>query len=195
MRMDMRERLTAYASQPHAEVVLFAVAALESVFVPVSADTLLIPMVLLNTDRAFRYAMIATTGSVCGALLGYIIGYLFYTALGLQFFGSYSLLPAFLFLKGLFASFVVVIVISAGFSSIPYKVVTFFSGFFAASLSKFIMAGIVARGARFFLISWLLWRGGTRYHDWLDRNFNAMALAMTLGCLLLFSLIILIVNT
>ena len=195
MRMELRARLSSYASQPHAEAVLFAVAALESVFVPVSADMLLIPMILLNTDRAFRYAMIATAGSVCGALLGYAIGYLCFMALGLQFFGHYSLLPAFLFLKGLFAAYVVIIVISGGFSAIPYKVVTFSSGFFGASVPKFAMASVVARGARFFLMAWLLWRGGQRYHDWLNRNFNAVALAITLGFLLIFSLIILIVNT
>lgn len=190
-----RERIAAYASRPQAEMALFSVAALEGMFAPVSADDLLVPMSLLNGDRAFRYAMIATAGSVCGALIGFIIGTIVFQLIGLDVFGRYGALPSFLFLQGLFVGYVAIIVLSAGFSAIPYRVATFFSGFFGAGLAPFVLASAVSRGARYFLMGWLVWRGGTRYSQWLERNFYSLTLVMTLSCLLLFALVIFMVKT
>jgi membrane protein YqaA with SNARE-associated domain len=189
------QRIAAYASRPQAEVALFGIAALEGMLLPFPADFLLIPMVMLTPDKAFRYALIATAGSVCGALVGYLAGFTLFQLIGLNFFGRNHLLPAFLFLKGLFTDYTGILVISAGFSPIPYKIITLLSGFFEASLPQFIMASIVSRGARFFLISWLLWRSGARYQQFLQRHFYSLSMALTLGFLLIFVLFIFLLRS
>jgi len=188
-------RLSAYASQPHAELALFAIAALEGAFMPFPTEMLLIPMVLLSPNHAFRYALIATSGSISGAFFGYFAGYSLMKIIGLQFFGAYGLLPFILFVKGLFTGYTSIFVLSAGFSTIPYKIVTFLCGFFEAGLPQFLVASAVSRGARFFLIAWLLWRSGPRVQQWLHRYFHGLSLAMSLGFILTFSILIFLLKT
>jgi membrane protein YqaA with SNARE-associated domain len=194
-QQSTRERIAAYASKPQAEMALFSVAAMEGAFMPVSADDLLVPMSLLNPDRAFVYGLIATFGSVCGALAGFIAGALVFRLIGLDVFGRYGALPSFLFLQSLFVGYVAIVVISAGFSAIPYKIATFFAGFFGASIPVFVLACAISRGMRYGLMALLVWRGGMRYSQWLERNFYSLTLVLTLSLLLLFALVVFLVKT
>jgi membrane protein DedA with SNARE-associated domain len=71
------------------------------------------------------------------------------------------------------------IVFTAGFTPIPYKVVTISSGAFNISIPMFIVASVIGRGARFFLVAWLIWKFGPQIKTFIDKYFNLLAIAFT----------------
>jgi len=176
------------AAHPRAEWALFLVAFVESSFFPIPPDVLLIPMVIVNQQRAFRYAFVCTAGSVLGGILGYSIGLFAYEAIGQTAIRFYGLQEGFDALSVWYANFDVYIVAVAGFSPIPYKVFTIFSGFMQAEFVGFIMASILSRGARFFLIAWLLWRGGVSLKGWVETNLYPLTMAASI--VLIFSIVL-----
>lgn len=179
--MDYRRKFSALASRPDAQQRLFGISFLEAMFIPVPSDFLLIPMSLLAPDRAFRYALVASAGSVAGACVGYIVGWIF-----LQLLLSAALVPGWLVaLLGVFKMYSGIFLISAGFSSVPFNLVTFLSGASQVNIAVFLGLGILVRTIRYTLISWLIWRGGARYQEWLERNFYGTMMVMTLALLVI----------
>lgn len=186
MLKNLYHRVLGYASHPRAEMALFIVAFVESSFFPIPPDILLIPMVLVAFDKAFRYAFVCTLGSVLGGIFGYAIGYFFFDTVGGSILDAYHLTDKFALLQQWYAEYDIFIVGAAGFSPIPYKVFTLLSGVMQADFMQFVMASIVSRGARFFLIAWLLWRGGPRLKGWIETNFYPLTMAATVVLILLF---------
>lgn len=177
-----------YAAHPNAELALFLVAFCEASFFPVQPDVLLIAMVILNHRRAFRYAFICTAGSVIGGVFGFLVGLAAYQTVGsmaLEFYGGGD---SFATLQEWYHNHDVYIVGVAGFSPIPYKIFTLFSGFMGMNIASFITASIIARGARFFLISWLLWRGGASVKGWIETNLYPLTMAAS--TVLIFAIVL-----
>lgn len=177
--MDYRRKLAAYASAPDAQWRLFGISAMEGVFVPIPSDFLLIPMALLSPERAFRYALVASLGSALGALVLYMLGFLVF-----QLVASAVMLPVWLLtvIEG-FRAYAGVFLFPAGFSTVPFNVVSLLSGMAQVNLLLFVAVTVLARTLRYMLIAWLIWRGGTRYQEWLERNFYGFMLVITLGLL------------
>jgi membrane protein YqaA with SNARE-associated domain len=176
------------ASHPQAVWVLFFVSFAESSFFPIPPDALLIPMIIVNFDKAFWYAFVCTLGSVLGGIFGYIIGAFAYESVGQWAVNFYNMEDSFTVLQKWYHEYDVYIVGVAGFSPIPYKVFTIFSGFMEAHLPSFIMASAISRGARFFLIAWLLWRGGPRFKTWIETNLYPLTMAA--GILLIMGIVL-----
>lgn len=176
-------------------MALFLCALAEGVFLPVSADMLLVPMVLVNFDRAFRYALIAMSGSVIGGVISYLVGFSFFELLGKDLIVRQGWAEGYEFLSGIFSDYNVLLIIAAGLSTISFKIMTLFSGVFTANALPFVLAALVSRGAHYFLIAWLLWRGGARYKEWIDRYFQGLSMVMALGLLLVFVMMMLLVKT
>ena len=165
------------ASHPKAELALFLLAFAESSFFPIPPDALLIPMVIVNFNKAFRYAFICTAGSVLGGIFGYLLGYAFYDTVGQPIIALYEAQHLFAKFQGWYHEYDVYIVGVAGFSPIPYKVFTIASGMLHADLWNFILASVLSRGARFFLVAWLLWRGGPAFKGWIETNLYPLTMA------------------
>lgn len=178
-----------FAAHKHAPFYLFTVAFLESSIFPIPPDILLIPMVLVRFERAFYYAFLATLGSVLGGIFGYFLGYVFYETIGVSILNFYHMQEKFALLQQYYAEYDALIVGAAGFSPIPYKIFTILTGMMHGNLITFITVSIFSRGARFFLVSWLLWRGGVRLKDWIERNFYPLTMIGTVILVLLFVLI------
>lgn len=181
-------RVLDFASHPQAPVALFLVAFIESSIFPIPPDILLIPMVLVAFDRAFYYAFICTLGSVLGGIAGYAIGYFLYGTVGTLIVDFYNLAEQFDVLRTWYSEYDVFVVMAAGFSPIPYKVFTILSGVMQSDIIQFIGASIISRGARFFLIAWLLWRGGPRFKGWIEKNFYPLTMAATVVLIMFFVL-------
>ncbi len=177
------------AAHPKAPYVLFAVSFIESSIFPIPPDVILIPMIIVNFDKAFWYATICTVGSVLGGIAGYAIGALLFDTVGQNIIAFYEIESQFEVLKEWYAEYDVFIVGAAGFSPIPYKIFTIMSGLLAANLPAFIVASILSRGARFFLIAWLLWRGGPAFKGWIENNFYPLTMAATVVIILGFVLL------
>lgn len=178
-----------WAQTKYGAVALFVLAFTESVFFPIPPDILLIALALGATAKAFRYAFICTAGSVLGAFVGYAIGnYVWLTSSGefsafANFF--FANIPGFSIelyeaIKVLFAEWGFWVIFTAGFTPIPYKVFTITSGVFDLNLLMFSVASIIGRGARFFLVAWLIWKFGPSIKRFIDKYFNLLAIVFTL---------------
>lgn len=168
--------------------VLFFIAFTESIFFPIPPDILLIALALGATAKSFKYAFICTVGSVFGAFVGYAIGnYAWLTSNGefsafANFF--FTNIPGFSValyenIKNLFIEWDFWVIFTAGFTPIPYKVFTISAGAFDINIVMFAVASIISRGARFFLLAWLIWKYGANIKLFIDKYFNVLALAFT----------------
>ena len=164
---------------PHAlAVVSFA----ESSFFPIPPDVMLVPMVLAQRSKAWSYALLATVSSVMGGIAGYAIGYFLMDTVGqpiLKFYGKSEGFEAF---KQMFNEWGVWILIIKGMTPIPYKVLTITAGVTQMAVVPFILASIVARAMRFFLVAALLYWFGPPIKDFIERR---LMLVTTVGVVLL----------
>jgi membrane protein YqaA with SNARE-associated domain len=178
-----------WAKTPYGAIALFVLAFTESSVFPIAPDVLLIVLVLGATHKAFSYATNCTVGSVLGAFLGYGIGYFLWWSAD----ESFSPVAAFFFeqipgftpyvfykIKTLFEKWDFWIIFTAGFTPIPYKLFTVSGGAFQIDLIMFTLASVIGRGARFFLIAFLLWKFGETIKLFLERYFNMIAISLTI---------------
>lgn len=166
------------AGHRHAERWLAFISFIESSFFPIPPDVILAPMCLARPDKALRYALICTIASLLGALLGYAIGYFLFETIGQPILAFYGLGDQFESFKEAFNAQGWLIVLLAGFTPLPFKVITIAAGATAMPLHILLIAALIARAARFFLVAVLLYKFGQPMKDWIDKNF---ALATTLG--------------
>ncbi|MES1925184.1 YqaA family protein [Salinisphaera sp. T31B1] len=167
------EAVVRASGHPRAPWALAALAFAESSFFPIPPDVMLAPMALAERARAWRFAAIATLGSVAGGILGYWIGAIFLESLlpwlkELGYYHGYETARDWFSQYGFWA------VLLAGFSPIPYKVFTIAAGAVAMPFVPFVLASAVGRGARFFLVAGLVrWFGPVfeqhllKYIDWI----------------------------
>lgn len=168
-----------WAETPYGAPALFLLAFAESSFFPVPPDVLLIALCIALPVRAWRFASLALLGSVLGGILGYAIGWSAWSALEGVFF-SYvpGFTPAvFARVQALFADYDFWVVFTAGFTPIPYKVITIGAGVFRINFTVFVVASLVSRGLRFFLVAWLLHRYGPGIRAFIERYFNLLSIA------------------
>jgi membrane protein YqaA with SNARE-associated domain len=158
----------AQAAGPHATRALAVVSFLESSIFPIPPDAMLVPMVLAEPRRAWRLALIATAASVLGGLAGYAIGYFLFETLGDWIIRVYGLGGRFDEFRHTWNEWGVWIILVKGLTPIPYKLVTIASGLAAFSLPVFIVASVLTRGARFFLVAALLRYFGTPIRTFIE---------------------------
>ena len=158
------------ARSPHALWALAAVAFVESSVFPIPPDVLMIAMIIAAPSRAFVIAAVATVSSVAGGVAGYAIGYGAFETVGrpvLEFYGKDAYFDTFAERYHEWGAWAVLI---AGVTPFPYKVITILSGLTQLSLPVFIVASVIARALRFFVVAALLWRFGTPIRDFVERR-------------------------
>lgn len=167
-------------------LALFLFAFAESSFFPIPPDVLLIALCLGALSRSFRFAAICLAGSIIGAVVGYGIGYFLwqdsagnYTALAEWFYAHVFSKEAFLRVKSLYDEYNFWVVFTAGFTPLPYKVFTISGGLFHIDIVMFLIASVISRGLRFFLIAALIWKFGAPIKSFIDKYFNWLAIAFT----------------
>jgi len=165
-----------WAHHRHAPLALFLLAFAESSFFPVPPDVLLIALALGIPLRAFRFAIITTVGSVLGGLAGYAIGHGFMNSVGQWVLDVYHLHAQFEKIRLWYLEYDVWAVAVAGFTPIPYKIFTIAAGAFDMDIWRFALASLISRGARFFLLAWLIHHYGAGIKNFIDRYFNWLTL-------------------
>ncbi len=168
-----------WAQTPHGALALFLLAFAESSFFPVPPDVLLIALVLGALSRWWRFAAICTLGSVIGGLAGYGIGWGLMDAVGVRIIRFYQAENHFERVKELYLRYDYWIVFIAAFTPIPYKVFTITSGAMHMNLLGFSLVSLVGRGARFFVVSGLLYFFGPTMKRFIDRYFDWLCVAFT----------------
>jgi membrane protein YqaA with SNARE-associated domain len=170
------------AGKPYAAWILGAVSFMESSFLPVPPDVMLIPMSLARPERAWRYAIICTLTSVAGGMLGYLIGALLYDSIGqwiVRVSGYGDKIEA---IRQAFADYGAWIILIKGVTPIPYKIITIASGFSGFNFGLFIVLSLLTRGVRFFAEAFLLRRYGPRAREMIEKR---LGFWVTIGALVL----------
>jgi membrane protein YqaA with SNARE-associated domain len=98
------------------------------------------------------------------------MGAMFQQEIGMKIIDFYGMTGNFDMIKAWYQEWDYLIVGTAGFSPIPYKIFTITSGMFNIDFAGFVTVSFLSRGARFFLIAWILWRGGPELKVWIERN-------------------------
>ena len=160
-------------------LALFLLAFAESSFFPIPPDILLIALCLGKPKRAFHFAAICTAGSVIGAIAGYAIGAGLWNVVDHWFIPSIFSQEAFDSVGNLYNEWNFWAVFAAGFTPIPYKIFTIAAGVFSINVPMFILASVIARGMRFTLFAWLIWKFGAPIKTFIDKYFNLLAIAFT----------------
>ena len=169
-----------WSASRHAEKALAVISFTESSCFPIPADVLYIPMVLARPDRAYQLAFVASVTSVLGGVFGWLIGHYAFALLAQPLLEIYGKMEALNSLKDATGTWTILfLLITSGFSHLPpMKVVTILSGVVSFSLPWFIVAAIVARGGRFYLLAYALKHYGETVVSFIERRFTQIALGI-----------------
>ncbi len=165
-----------WADSSFGGLALFFIAIAESSFFPIPPDVLLIALGISRPTKVFQYALISSVGSVLGGIIGYFIGYAFYETIGEVIINFYNAQEYFNAIALKYQDNAFLAIAIAGFTPIPYKVFTISAGFCRIDLAIFIIASILSRSARFFLVAGILRLGGERAKQSVDRYFNLLTI-------------------
>lgn len=162
------QRVMSWSRRPKATRYLATLSFAESSFFPIPPDVMLAPMCLAQPQRAYWLAFVTTVSSVLGGLLGYLMG-LWAMDMVLPWLSESRYALAYELARQWFADYGVWAVLLAGFSPIPYKVFTIAAGAASMAVLPFVVASLVGRGGRFFLVAALMKWGGAPMEQWLGR--------------------------
>ena len=160
MFKELYQKSIKLAGHKSSKSILGFISFIESFIFPIPPDVLIIPMTIAKRNEWFRIAFIASIGSVLGACLGYFIGYVFFNEVGVKIFELYgvdntSFLKDKLSSEGGVIAWMTLLAI-AGFTPVPFKLLTITSGVVHFNLIYFIIISAVTRGSRFFIIAFLI---------------------------------------
>jgi len=177
------------AGNKNSKFFLGVISFIESFIFPIPPDVIIVPMTIAKPKKWLRIAIIATVGSVLGAILGYFIGYVFFNEIGIKIFELYGV-DNVSFLKdkvssdgGIIAWMALLAI--AGFTPVPFKLLTITSGFVQFNIFYFIIVSILTRGSRFFIIAFLIGNFGPAMKKIIERKLITLSI--------IFSFIIIIV--
>jgi membrane protein YqaA with SNARE-associated domain len=198
MLKKLFDKCVKLASSKFADYSLAVVSFIESSFFPVPPDIMIIPMVVAKKEKYFKVFLIATLFSALGALLGYFIGFVFFSELGVKVFEFYGhnntdfLKDKFQTSGGSFSW--LLILFTAAFTPLPFKLVTIFSGFIQFNLILFFFTCLLARGLRFFIVAYLSFRFGLTFSSFLEKKGAMWATVIGLTVVVLVLLVYLIIK-
>jgi len=177
-----------WAETPYGTPALATLSFAESSFFPVPPDVLLIALNMGKPKKSFYFALVCSIASVLGGMFGYFIGMALWSGLS-GFFFSY--IPGFtpeIFAKvqTMYNEYGFAAVLIAGFTPIPYKVFTIASGVFGMNFPMFVLASVISRSARFFIVSTLIFFFGEPIKKFIDKYFNLLSAAFVVLIILGF---------
>ena len=187
------DKCVSWAGHRYAKPILAFESFIESSFFPIPPDVMIVPMVIAKKKEFIRIASIATIFSVLGALFGYFIGYVFFNEIGFKIFEIYGYEdPNFLkekfSSKGGFVSWLGIL-ITAGFTPLPFKLLTISSGFINFNLFFFIIICVLTRGSRFFIVAYLSYKFGVKFGPFLEKHGTRWSIIITFFILIIIGII------
>lgn len=181
------QRVLCWAEHPKATKFLLGLSFAESSFFPIPPDVMLAPMCLAKPKKSYYFAFLTTLGSVIGGVFGYLIGMFSFELIQpmIELLKYDSKLEH---VKIWFADWGFWAILIAGFSPIPYKLFTIAAGMLNMLFIPFVLASIVGRGARFFLVAFLVSLGGDnlrdKLNDYIERIGWAVSAVIVVGLLI-----------
>ena len=166
---------------------------IESFVFPIPPDVLIIPMTIAKKQEWLKIALIATIGSVLGACLGYFIGYVFFNEIGIKIFELYgvdntSFLKDKVSSEGGVIAWITLLAI-AGFTPVPFKLLTITSGFVNFNIIYFILISLITRGSRFFIIAFLIGNFGPTMKKIIEKRLLSISILISLSVIIIAYLV------
>ena len=182
MIKKLYDKCVTWAGYKYAKQILAIEAFIESSFFPIPPDVMIVPMVVSKRNEFIQIALIATIFSVLGALFGYYIGYSLYE-IAIQIFEFYGYEYSVTFKEkfstgGGFKTWLGIL-FTAGFTPLPFKLLTISSGIIHFNLTSFIFICVVTRGLRFFLVAYLTYRFGQKIGPFLEKKGGQWSIVIT----------------
>ncbi len=199
MIKELYQKSLKLAAHKSSKTILGFIAFIESFIFPIPPDVLIIPMTIANRREWLRIALIATVGSILGACLGYFIGYVFFNEIGLKIFELYgvnntSFLKDKLSSEGGVVAWISLLAV-AGFTPVPFKLLTITSGFVHFNLIYFIIISALTRGCRFFLIAFLIGNFGPTMKKIIEKKLITVSIiASTIIIIVAYFVYIFLIN-
>tara|TARA_B100001939_G_C16730590_1_gene525307 strand:+ start:42 stop:653 length:612 start_codon:yes stop_codon:yes gene_type:complete len=184
MFKELYNKTIKLAGHKSSKLILGIISFIESFIFPIPPDVLIIPMTIAKKNDWVKIAFVATTGSVLGALLGYLIGFVFFNEIGIKIFELYGVDNT-SFLKEKFSSEGGVIawmtlLAIAGFTPVPFKLLTITSGFVGFNIFYFLIVSAITRGTRFFLISFLIGKFGSAMKEIIEKKLIKVSIVISI---------------
>jgi len=158
------------AKKPYALFMLGIISFFGSIFSPFPSEMLLIPICLATPKKAFRSAFVASFWSVLGGIAGYSVGRWFFVILGEPILKALNLMNVFSEISVIYEKWDALFIFISGLTPFPYKVIAIFSGMVETSSIVFIVASVVSRFLRFYLIAWLLYKYGEKARVFIEKR-------------------------
>ena len=184
MLKKIYDKCVDWAGHKFANPILAFVSFLESFIFPIPTDAMIIPMVIAKRNKFLKISLIAIVFSVLGALIGYLIGYVFFNEIGIKIFELFGAENGNIFKEklasesGIISG--VIILFIAGFTPLPFKIITISSGFVHFNILLFIIICFFARGLRFFLVAYLAYKYGAAIGPLLEKKGGQWTIIITL---------------
>lgn len=164
------------AAHPRAMWTMAGVSFAESSFFPIPPDVMLIPMVLADRKRAFLIATVCTVASVLGGMFGYLIGYALYEALAEPILRAYGYVDQFQAFEAKYNEYGALIVAMGALTPFPYKITTVFSGMVSMAFPAFVIASVLGRASRFYLVAGLLYWFGEPIRAFIEKYLGLLTI-------------------
>ena len=198
MLKNLLKKTVALAAHKSARTYLAFVCFIESIFFPIPPDVMIVPMTIARNKDWIKIATTASIASVVGGCAGYAIGHFFYKEVGIPIFEFYGFEGFTAFKeqvsigKGYWAW--VALLVIAGFTAVPFKLLTISSGFINFNFLVFIVVASLTRGSRFFILAGLIRFFGHRIIPYIEKRSMKVLVVLTILLLLGFFIAYLIYN-
>lgn len=192
----MYQRAIAWSKHPRAPAFLTGLSFVEAIFFPVPPEVMLAPMSLAQPRRALWFAMLSLVGSVCGAVIGYLLGHYAFEIMRplFEWLGMMEGIQSGIdtikakMIESPWAVFW--LLVAGGFAPIPMKVFTWASGVVGVPWLPYLAAMAIGRAKRVFLVAIAIRLGGERAERALHRYIEPIGWAASAVLLVAISYLI-----
>lgn len=178
-------QIKSFSNTRFAMPFIFFIGYVEAIIFPLPQEIFMVPMMLSERSKVFRIAFYSFIGSILGGITAYYLGLLFFDSVVNPIINFYDYSHHFLFFKDQINEFGFIYVFIGGFTPLPFKIITLTSGALSIPFWNFLIAAILSRGLRFYLVGFLVWRYGEKVINTVDKKLNLISFCI-LGIVLIF---------
>ena len=178
-------QIKSFSNTRFAMPFIFFIGYVEAIIFPLPQEIFMVPMMLSERSKVFRIAFYSFIGSILGGITAYYLGLLFFDSIVNPIINFYDYSHHFLFFKDQINEFGFIYVFIGGFTPLPFKIITLTSGALNIPFWNFLIAAILSRGLRFYLVGFLVWKYGEKVINTVDKKLNLISFCI-LGIVLIF---------
>ena len=179
-------RIRAFSNTRFAMPFVFFIGYIEAIIFPIPQEVFMVPMMLSERAKVFRIVFFSIFGSIIGGLTAYYLGLLFFDSLVLPIINFYNYSESFLYFKNQINEYGFIYVFIGGFTPLPFKIITLSSGALNIPILNFLLAAILSRSIRFYMIGFLTYKYGNNVINIIDRKLNLITFIILLIVFLIY---------